>query len=239
MPACSISNKHQGKPKNVNMGRLHAYILHIHALDSHSEYPILSIQVLWCYISYLMRERESRVQARFIVHIDVNPEPDDPKIKIRSLSCVSNDFMFKKEISRCYFLPSHYLTTAEFCPILIIIILCYFLTEECRQKVRNGYVKQLFRCYCPPKCRSVLYYITLSIQSQSNAHTFNTYTLLQKKCTWISPSSSTDPDLGSCRHRVSASFSQHSQCVTNIEVSRSFSGWSNVGQLTFDQHLVK
>ncbi len=27
--------------------------------------------------------------------------------------------------------------------------------------------------------------------------------------------------------------------MTNIEVSRSFSGWSNVGRLTFDQHLVK
>ncbi len=31
----------------------------------------------------------------------------------------------------------------------------------------------------------------------------------------------------------------HSQCVTNIEVSQAFSSWSNVGQLRFDQHLVK
>ena len=31
----------------------------------------------------------------------------------------------------------------------------------------------------------------------------------------------------------------HSQCVTNIEASQSFSSWSNVGRLRFDQHLVK
>ena len=31
----------------------------------------------------------------------------------------------------------------------------------------------------------------------------------------------------------------HSQCVTNIEVSQTFSSWSNIGRLRFDQHLVK
>ncbi len=30
----------------------------------------------------------------------------------------------------------------------------------------------------------------------------------------------------------------HSQCVTNIEVSKAFSSWSNVGRLRFDQHLT-
>ncbi len=31
----------------------------------------------------------------------------------------------------------------------------------------------------------------------------------------------------------------HSQCMAYIEVSQAFVSWSNVGRLSFDQHLVK